>query len=229
MYTQLSSASASSTLAASRNKVMRNTYWLLALILLPTLVGALIGVQMNFGFMRASPIVSSLLMMVVLYGMMFAIEKNRYSSLGVGLMLGFTFLMGLLLGPLLQVALSLRNGGQLIAMAAGTTSLAFFVLAGIASTTKHDLSFLSKFITVGAVVLLAAMVANIFLKLPALYLALNVGFILFSSAVILYQIKEVVDGGEDSYISATLTLYVSLYNIFSSLLQLLMAFGGDRD
>ena len=81
--------------------------------------------QMNFGFMRASPIVSSLLMMVVLYGMMFAIEKNRYSSLGVGLMLGFTFLMGLLLGPLLQVALSLRNGGQLIAMAAGTTSLAF--------------------------------------------------------------------------------------------------------
>lgn len=162
MYTQLSSASASSTLAASRNKVMRNTYWLLALSLLPTLVGALIGVQMNFGFMRASPIVSSLLMMVVLYGMMFAIEKNRYSSLGVGLMLGFTFLMGLLLGPLLQVALSLRNGGQLIAMAAGTTSLAFFVLAGIASTTKHDLSFLSKFITVGAVVLLAAMVANIF-------------------------------------------------------------------
>lgn len=229
MYTQLSSASASSTLAASRNKVMRNTYWLLALSLLPTLVGALIGVQMNFGFMRASPIVSSLLMMVVLYGMMFAIEKNRYSSLGVGLMLGFTFLMGLLLGPLLQVALSLRNGGQLIAMAAGTTSLAFFVLAGIASTTKHDLSFLSKFITVGAVVLLAAMVANIFLKLPALYLALNVGFILFSSAVILYQIKEVVDGGEDSYISVTLTLYVSLYNIFSSLLQLLMAFGGDRD
>ncbi len=229
MYTQLSSASASSTLAASRNKVMRNTYWLLALSLLPTLVGALIGVQMNFGFMRASPIVSSLLMMAVLYGMMFAIEKNRYSSLGVGLMLGFTFLMGLLLGPLLQVALSLRNGGQLIAMAAGTTSLAFFVLAGIASTTKHDLSFLSKFITVGAVVLLAAMVANIFLKLPALYLALNVGFILFSSAVILYQIKEVVDGGEDSYISATLTLYVSLYNIFSSLLQLLMAFGGDRD
>lgn len=229
MYTQLSSASASSTLAASRNKIMRNTYWLLALSLLPTLVGALIGVQMNFGFMRASPIVSSLLMMAVLYGMMFAIEKNRYSSLGVGLMLGFTFLMGLLLGPLLQVALSLRNGGQLIAMAAGTTSLAFFVLAGIASTTKHDLSFLSKFITVGAVVLLAAMVANIFLKLPALYLALNVGFILFSSAVILYQIKEVVDGGEDSYISATLTLYVSLYNIFSSLLQLLMAFGGDRD
>ena len=229
MYTQLSSASASSTLAASRNKVMRNTYWLLALSLLPTLVGALIGVQMNFGFMRASPIVSSLLMMVVLYGMMFAIEKNRYSSLGVGLMLGFTFLMGLLLGPLLQVALSLRNGGQLIAMAAGTTSLAFFVLAGIASTTKHDLSFLSKFITVGAVVLLAAMVANIFLKLPALYLALNVGFILISSAVILYQIKEVVDGGEDSYISATVTLYVSLYNIFSSLLQLLMAFGGDRD
>ena len=229
MYTQLSSASASSTLAASRNKVMRNTYWLLALSLLPTVVGALIGVQMNFGFMRASPIVSSLLMLAVLYGMMFAIEKNRYSSLGVGLMLGFTFLMGLLLGPLLQVALSLRNGGQLIAMAAGTTSLAFFVLAGIASTTKHDLSFLSKFITVGAVVLLAAMVANIFLKLPALYLALNVGFILFSSAVILYQIKEVVDGGEDSYISATLTLYVSLYNIFSSLLQLLMAFGGDRD
>ena len=229
MYTQLSSASASSTLAASRNKVMRNTYWLLALSLLPTLVGALIGVQMNFGFMRASPIVSSLLMMVVLYGMMFAIEKNRYSSLGVGLMLGFTFLMGLLLGPLLQAALALRNGGQLIALAAGGTSAAFFALAAIASTTKRDLSFLSKFITVGVVVLMVAVVANIFLQLPALQLALSVGFILLSSAIILYQIKEVVDGGEDSYISATLTLYVSLYNIFSSLLQLLMAFGGDRD
>lgn len=229
MYTQLSSASASSTLAASRNKVMRNTYWLLALSLLPTLAGSLIGVQMNFGFMRASPIVSSLLMLAVLYGMMFAIEKNRYSSLGVGLMLGFTFLMGLLLGPLLQAALSLRNGGQLIAMAAAGTSAAFFALAAIATTTQRDLSFLSKFITVGAVVLIVAMLANIFLQLPALHLTLCVGFILFSSAVILYQIKAVVDGGEDSYISATLTLYVSLYNIFSSLLQLLMAFGGERD
>ena len=229
MHIQLSSASASSTLAASRNKVLRNTYWLLALSLLPTLAGALIGVQVNFSFLRASPIVSSLVMMAAIYGLMFAVEKNRDNSAGVGLMLALTFVMGLLLGPLLQTALSLRNGGQLISLAAAGTSAAFFALAAIATASKRDFSFLNKFLTVGAVVLMVAVVANIFLQLPALHLTLCVGFILFSSAVILFQIKEVIDGGETSYVSATLTLYVSLYNIFSSLLQLLMAFGGERD
>ena len=167
MHIQLSSASASSTLAASRNKVLRNTYWLLALSLLPTLAGALIGVQVNFSFMRASPIVSSLVMMAAIYGLMFAVEKNRDNSAGVGLMLALTFVMGLLLGPLLQVALSLRNGGQLISLAAAGTSAAFFALAAIATVSKRDFSFLNKFLTVGAVVLMVAVVANIFLQLPA--------------------------------------------------------------
>lgn len=230
MQTPLNTAYApSETLVVSRNKVLRNTYLMLALTLIPTMVGAMLGINLSFAFMRASPLMSALGMMAVIYGLFFAVEKNRNNSLGVALLLGLTFVMGVLLGPLLQVALKLSNGAQLVGVAAGGTAITFFVLAGIASSGKRDFSNLSKFLTVGAVVLMLAVVANLFLQLPALHLTLCAGFILFSSALILYQVNDVVNGGETSYVSATLSIYVSLYNIFTSLLQLLMAFGGDRD
>ncbi len=219
-----------SDIAAQQNKVLRNTYLLLAITLIPTVIGAAVGTNfVNFSFMRASPIMSVVVMLAVFYGWIFMIEKNRDSSLGVALLLGFTAFLGLMLAPLLQTILSLRNGGQLVMMAAGGTAAVFFVLSGIASSTKRDFSFLNKFLLVGFVVIMLAVLANIFLQSPVLHLTLLAGFIIFSSAIILWQINSIVRGGETNYVSATLTLYVSIYNIFSSLLQLLGIFGGDRD
>jgi modulator of FtsH protease len=212
-----------------QHRVLRNTYWLLALSLIPTIIGAAIGTNIDLGFLRASPILSSFAILGIFYGWIFAIERNRSSSLGVGLLLGFTLFMGLLLGPLFQVVLGFKNGIQLVMMAAGGTAAVFFGLAGLASSTKRDFGFLAKFLFVGFIVIMLAVVANIFLASPVVYLALLGMFILFSSAVILFQINSIVRGGETNYVSATLTLYVSIYNIFSSLLQLLGIFGGSRD
>lgn len=216
-------------IAARQNKVLRNTYLLLALSLIPTVIGAFVGTNfINFSFMRGSPIMSMIIMLAVFYGWIYAIEKNRDSALGVGLLLGFTAFLGLMLAPLLQTILSTRNGGQLVMMAAGGTAAVFFVLSGIASTTKRDFGFLNKFLLVGFVVIMLAVVAQIFLQSPLMQLVLCGAFIIFSSAVILWQINAIVRGGETNYVSATLSLYVSLYNIFSSLLQIL-GLTGDRD
>ena len=216
-----------SALSASRNKVLRNTYLLLALTMIPTIVGALMGINMSFGFMRASPIVSSVVMLAAIYGMFFLIEKNRDSGLGVALLLALTFMLGVLLGPLLQVALSLRNGGQLITLAAGGTAVVFFAMATLSTVIKRDLGFLNKFMVVGGIVLMVAVVANIFMQIPALQLTICAGFILFSSAMILFQLKQIIEGGETNYVSATLTLYMGIYNIFTSLLQILLAVTGQ--
>lgn len=210
-------------------RVLRNTYFLLALSLIPTGIGALIGVNLNFGFMRASPIVSSLVLLAVIYGMFFAIEKNRDSGLGVALLLALTFFLGILLGPILQVAGGLRNGGQLVALAAGGTAVVFFAMAGIASVAKRDLSFMTNFLAVGGIVLMLAVLANIFFASPVLSLTICAGFVLFSSLMIMWQVNQIVRGGETNYVSATLTLYMSIYNLFTSLLQLLMALTGNRD
>lgn len=219
-----------SDIAVEQNKVLRNTYMLLAISLIPTMIGAVIGTNfINFSFMRASPVMSFVVMLAMFYGWIFMIEKNRNSSMGVVLLLGFTAFLGLMLAPLLQNILSLRNGGQLVMMAAGGTAAVFFVLSGIAATTKRDFSFLSKFMLVGFVVIMLAVVANVFLQSPVMQLALCGAFIIFSSAIILWQINSIVRGGETNYVSATLTLYVSLYNIFTSLLQILGFAGGDRD
>ena len=216
--------------AVEQNKVLRNTYLLLAVSLIPTIVGAAVGTSLfDFSFLRASPILASFGMLAVFYGWIYMIERNKNTSLGLYLLLGFTFFMGLLLGPLLQKVLGFRNGGQLVMMAVGGTAGVFFILSGIASNVKRDFSFLNKFILVGFVVIMLAVVANIFLQMPALSMALCGAFIIFSSAIILWQINDIVRGGETNYISATLTLYVSIYNIFTSLLQLLGIIGGDRD
>ena len=216
-------------IATRQHKVLRNTYTLLALSLIPTAIGAAIGSNINMGFMRSSPIISFIAIMAVFYGWIWAIEKNRESSFGVVLLLGFTMFLGLLLGPLLQSVLGLKNGGQLVMMAAGGTAAVFAVMSGIATTTKRDLSSMGNFLTIGVVVIMLAVVANLFFASPVLHLVILSGFVLLSSAMILWQVNSIVKGGETNYISATLSLYISIYNLFSSLLQLLGIIGGDRD
>lgn len=219
----------SEQLVVQQQRVLRNTYLLLALSLIPTGIGAMVGINLNFGFMRASPIVASLVLMAAIYGMFFAIEKNRNSGLGVALLLALTFGLGILLGPLLQVALGLSNGGQLVALAAGGTAAVFFAMAGIATVTRKDFGFMTNFLAVGGIVIMLAVVANIFFQSPVMYLTICGAFVLFSSAMILWQVSRIVQGGETNYVSATLTLYMSIYNLFTSLLQLLMALTGNRD
>ena len=207
--------------AVSQNKVLRNTYMLLAVSLIPTILGAAAGSQINLGFLRTNPIMSALAVLAIFYGWIYMIERNKNSSLGLYLLLGFTFFMGLLLTPLLQRTLGMANGANLIMMAAGGTAGVFFALSAIASNAKRDFSFLNKFIFVGFIVIMLGVVANIFLQMPLISLMLCGAFIIFSSAIILWQVNDIVRGGETNYISATLTLYVSIYNIFTSLLQIL--------
>lgn len=218
-----------SGLALQQNRVLRNTYLLLALSLVPTAIGALIGVQLNFAFMAGSPVISFLLFLAVAWGFMWGIEKTKDSGMGVVLLLGFTFLMGIMLGPILQVSLGFRNGGALIATAAAGTSIIFFTLAGIATVTKRDFGFMGKFLFIGVILLLVAMLANIFLQIPALSLTISAVAVLIFSAFILHDVSRVVTGGERNYISATLSIYLDVYNLFVHLLNLLLAFAGERD
>lgn len=216
-------------LGVERNRVLRNTYWLLGLSLIPTAVGALAGMQFSWSFLQANPILFALGFLGVFYGMVFAIEKNRDSAVGVYLLLGFTFLMGLMLAPLLKVALGLANGGQLVALAAGGTGVAFFGLSAVATTTKRDFGFLANFLMVGVLIAIVAIVANIFIGSPVLHLTLAGVIMLLSAGLILWQLNAIVRGGETNYVSATLTLYISVYNLFSTMLQLMMAFAGQRE
>lgn len=220
---------AADTRVADGHRVLRNTYWLLAVSLVPTVIGAAIGTNIDLTFLRTSPIISFFAILGIFYGWIFAIEKNRDSAIGVGLLLGFTLFMGLLLGPLFQKVLGFRNGIQLVMMAAGGTAAVFFAMASIATTTKRDLSGMGNFLAIGAIVIMLAVVANVFFASPVVHLALLSAFVLFSSLLILWQVNSVVRGGETNYISVTLSLYVAIYNLFSSLLQLLGIFGGDRD
>ncbi len=214
--------------ALQQHKVLRNTYMLLAITLIPTVIGAAIGTNIDLSFMRSSPIISLFAILGIFYGWIYAIERNKESSLGVVLLLGFTLFLGLLLGPLLQRVLGFRNGIELVMMAAGGTAAVFFVMAGIASNTKRDFSGMANFLTAGAVIIMLAVVANAFMASPVLHLVLVAAFVLFSSLMILWQVNTIVRGGETNYISATLSLYISIYNLFSSLLQLL-GLGGNND
>ena len=216
-------------IALQQNRVLRNTYMLLALSMVPTVLGALVGVQMRFSFFAGSPLISFLLFMGGAFAFMWGIERNKNSSLGVVLLLGFTFFMGLMLSRILQVALGFSNGGSLIAMAAGGTGAIFFTLAGVATVTKKDFSFLGKFLFIGMGVVLLAAVANIFFQIPALALTISALAVVIFSAYILYDISRIVNGGEDNYVMATLSVYLDVYNVFVSLLNLLMAFAGNRD
>ncbi len=215
--------------AVRQNRVLRNTYALLALSMVPTVLGALLGIQMQFSFFAGSPVMAFLLFLGVAWGFMWGIERTKNSGMGVVLLLAFTFFMGLMLSRILQVALGFSNGGSIIAMAAGGTGAIFFVLAGIASTTKRDFSGLGKFLFAGVILILVAALANAFFQVPAVSLAISTLAVAIFSAYILYDINRIVQGGEDNYVTATLSVYLSIYNIFVGLVHLLLAFTGQRD
>lgn len=218
-----------STLTRQENRVLRNTYLLLALSMIPTTLGALLGIQMRFSLFAGSPFISFIVFLGIAWGFMYGIEKNKNSSLGVALLLAFTFFMGLMLSRILQVALGFSNGGSMIAMAATGTGAIFFTMASIATVSKRDFGSMGKFLFVGMIVVLLAAVANIFFQIPALSLTIAAAVVMIFSAYILYDISRIVRGGETNYVSATLAVYLDLYNVFVSLLQLIMAFTGERD
>ncbi|HEU0220392.1 MAG TPA: Bax inhibitor-1/YccA family protein [Gallionella sp.] len=226
---QYQTATQAGTLATEQNKVLRNTYMMLALTMIPTVIGAFIGVSMNFSFMAEHPIMSSLLMFGAMMGMLFAVTALRNSVWGIAALLGFTLLAGVFLGPILQVALHLKNGAQLVGMAAGGTGIIFFSLATVATVTKKDFSFMGKFLFIGLILLIVASLANIFLAIPALALTISAIAVLIFSAYILFDVSRIVHGGETNYVMATLALYMDIYNLFINLLSLLMAFSGERD
>lgn len=215
--------------AVQKNTVLRKTYGLLGLSFIPCAAGAFLSSQMGFNLyaMFGNRWLAFGALLAFFYGMCFLIEKNRYSNTGVALLMVFTFGMGVLISPLLQYALGMSNGAQIVGIAAAMTAAVFFTMSAMARRTNINMSSLGRFLTVGAVILMIAVVANLFMQIPALSLTISAGFVLFSSLLIMFQVRQVIDGGEDSHISAALTIFISLYNIFSSLLHLLLALGGD--
>jgi FtsH-binding integral membrane protein len=213
--------------AVTQNRVVRNTYWLLSLSMIPTVLGAAAG--MTLGVPMPGGFLGALLFLGIAFGFMWGIEKNKNSGLGVALLLGFTFFMGLMLTPLLMRTLSFANGGTLVMLAAGGTGAIFAVLASIATVSKRDFSGVAKFAMIGLVLIILASLAYIFFAIPALSLTISVLAIGIFSAFILYDVQRIVNGGETNYISATLALYLDVYNIFTSLLQILGFAGGSRD
>ncbi|MBS0342480.1 MAG: Bax inhibitor-1/YccA family protein [Proteobacteria bacterium] len=213
---------------AQRQRVLRNTYWLLALSLIPTVLGAWLGVAT--GITRS--LTGGLGMIVFLggaFGFMFAIEKTKNSGAGVPVLLGFTFFMGLMLSRMIAAVLGFKNGSELVMTAFGGTAGVFLVMASLATVIKRDLSGLGKWLFVGALVLMVGAVINVFVGSPAGMAAISVAAIGIFSAYMLYDLKQIIDGGETNYISATLALYLDLFNVFQSLLALLGIFGGERD
>ncbi|CAD84929.1 MAG TPA: Bax inhibitor-1/YccA family protein [Nitrosomonas europaea] len=212
-----------------RNKVLKNTYLMLSLTMIPTIVGSVIGTGTNFSFLAQSPIVGSLVMLAVMIGLMFAVSATRNSMWGIILLFLFTFVAGWWLGPLLQYALHFKNGSQLIGLAAAGTGIIFFTLAGIATTTRKDFSFLGNFLLAGIILVILASLVNLFLAIPAISLAISAVAVLVFSGFILFDVNRIVNGGETNYVMATLGIYLSLYNLFISLIQLLLAFLGEKD
>ena len=222
-------ASPSQTIAQAQNRVLRNTYALLGLSLLPTVAGAWIGVQANFSFFQANPGIGFVAFLAIAFGFMFGIEKTKNSGWGVALLLGFTFFMGLMLSRMLGVVLGFRNGAALIGLAGGGTAIVFAAMASLAASTKRDLSGMGKALFIGVIMLLVASFANIFLQLPALMVAISVIALGIFSAFLLFDLNRIITGGETNYITATLAVYLDVYNIFANLLALLGIFGGSRD
>ena len=211
-----------------RNRVLRNTYWLLALSMVPTVLGAWVGV--STGIMNSLGAgMGAVVFLAGAFGFMFAIEKTKNSPAGVAVLLAFTFFMGLMLARMLASILGFRNGSTLIMTAFGGTAAVFMAMASLATVVKRDLSGMSKFLFVGAILLLIAGVINIFVQSTALMATLSVVAIGLFSAFMLYDIKRVIDGGETNYISATLAIYLDIFNVFQSLLALLGIFGGEKD
>ena len=214
--------------AQERNKVLRNTYWLLALSLIPTVLGAWLGVATGI----TQSLGGGMGLVVFLggaFGFIYAIEKTKNSAAGVPVLLGFTFFMGLMLSRLIAMVLGFKNGPGLVMTAFGGTAGVFFVMASLSTIIKRDLSGMGKFLLVGALAILIGGIINVFVGSTAGMLVISVMAIGVFSAYMLYDLKRIVDGGETNYISATLALYLDLFNVFQALLALLGIAGGERD
>ena len=211
-----------------RNKVLRNTYWLLALSLLPTVAGAWLGV--STGITRS--LSGGLGLIVFLggaFGFMYAIEKTKNSAAGVPVLLAFTFFMGLMLSRIIGMVLGFKNGSELVMTAMGGTAGVFFVMASLASVIKRDISGMGKWLFVGAMVVFVGAIVNVFVGSTVGMMVISTLVIGVFSLYMLYDLKRIIDGGETNYISATLALYLDIFNVFQSLLALLGIAGGERD
>jgi len=221
------SLSVASSGVAERNRVLRNTYWLLALSMVPTVVGAWLGIATGFA-QAMSPGIGIVVFLAGAFGFMYAIEKTKNSPAGVPVLLGFTFFMGLMLSRLVGAVLGQANGAGLVMTAFAGTGTVFFGMAMLSSLIKRDLTTMGKWLFIGAVMLLVAGIANVFIQSSALMVTVAVLAVGIFSAFILYDLKRVKDGIETNYITATLGVYLSLYNVFQSLL-LLLGIGGSSD
>ena len=214
--------------ATQRNRVLRNTYWLLALSLVPTVLGAWAGVASGLiQYLRGVP--GLVLFLAVMFGFIFAIQKTKNSAAGVPVLLAFTFFMGLMISPLIAWALGFRNGPALVMTALGGTAGVFFVMASLATVIKRDLSGLGKWLFVGFLVVFIGSIINLFVGSSAGMLALSTLCIGIFSLYMLYDVKRIIDGGETNYITATLALYIDIINVFQNLLMLLGIFGGSSN
>ena len=218
----------STSIALAQNRVLRNTYLLLAISMLPTIAGAWIGVATGFSFFAGNPVMGIVLFLAIAFGFMFAINKTKDSAAGVAVLLAFTFFMGLMLSGLLGAVLRLADGARLIALAFGGTAAVFATMATLASTIKRDLGSMGKFLTIGGVLLIVGWIAFAFLQLPGMFIALALLGIVIFSAFMLYDLQRIMNGGETNYITATLALYLDIFNVFQNLLALL-GIGGSSD
>lgn len=214
--------------ATQRNKVLRNTYWLLAITLIPTVLGAWLGVSTGLGQLFSGGL-GLVLFLAGTFGFIYAIEKTKHSAKGVAVLLGFTFFMGLMLSRLIAMVLGFKNGTELVMTAFGGTAGVFFLMASLATFIKRDMSGMSKWLFVGAMVLMVGSIINIFVGSSLGMMVISMMAIGIFSAYMLYDIKQIIDGGETNYISATLAIYLDLINIFQSLLALLGIMGGEKD
>jgi modulator of FtsH protease len=220
-------AAPGAVVAPEAQRVLRNTYLLLALTMVPTLIGAFAGMATSAVVLRY-PLASTLAMLAGVIGLQYGIAANRNNGLGVALLLLLTGVLGWWLGPILNMALKLTNGMQLVGYAAVGTGAIFFGMGAIATTTKRDFGFMGKFLFVGMMALLVAIVANLFLKIPALALTISTLVIVVFSLFLLFDLNRIVRGGETNYVMAATGVYISLYNVFANLLILLMALTGNR-
>ena len=214
--------------AAERNRVLRNTYLLLALSMVPTVLGAWLGVATGITASLGG-IMGLVVFMGGAFAFIFAIEKTKNSAAGVPVLLGFTFFMGLMLSRLLAMVLGMKNGSDLIMTAFGGTAGVFVLMASLSTVIKRDLSGMGKWLTVGALVLMVGAIINVFVGSSTGMIVISMMAVGIFSAFILYDLKRIVDGGETNYITATLGIYLSLFNVFQSLLSLLGIFGGERE
>jgi len=215
-------------LAPDSQKVLRNTYLLLALTMFPTIGGAWVGMA-TASVITGSPMLSFFLMLGAVIGLQFGIMRFRNSVVGIGLLLLMTGLFGWFLGPMLNFAVAMKNGMQLVGYAAAGTGVIFFTMGTIATVTKRDFSFMGKFLFVGMIAVLCAAVANMFLQIPLFSLVISTLVLIVFSLYLLHDLSRIITGGETNYVIATTGVYISLLNIFTSLLRILMILSGNRE